>query len=327
MGEADGSFDVATLAGAGPVLPADAVWRWASITKQLTAVLVMQQVEQGKLDLDKPVSAYWPQWRSANAGSIRIRDLMGHMSGLPDPDNSAPLPPSGFPGFYGTNAAAPSASADGFCAGPGRDAPGKSFLYNNCDYIVLGEILSRVTGKPFAELAAQKLAQPTGMTGFGIYRFGEARPAHVTATGEDVELDLKLDLGLYGAAGGAFGPITDLWRFDHALLNGQLLGEGARTTMWTPVKKDGFAALGQWAWPLELKRCGRTITVVERQGQIGAFEMRNYLIPGQKRALILFARKKPAYFGEPWELKGLAYDLLEEGGANDRALVKRPLPW
>jgi hypothetical protein len=50
--------------------------------------------------------------------------------------------------------------------------------------------------------------------------------------------------------------------------------------------------------------------VVERQGQIAGFELRNYLLPKTGRALILFNRHRPANYGDPWEGKGLAYDLL-----------------
>ena len=49
--------------GAGP----DDIWRWASTTKQLTALIVMQEVEAGRFDLDAPVTRYWPDWPQPNA--------------------------------------------------------------------------------------------------------------------------------------------------------------------------------------------------------------------------------------------------------------------
>ena len=312
VGEPDGSSEMLVFAGSTPLQAGD-IWRWASITKQLAAVLVMQEVERGRIDLDSPVTRYWPEWKAPNAGRIRIRDLLGHRSGLPDPDSSPPLPPTGFPGFYGANAAPPEQSADGFCAGTPRDEPGKSFLYNNCDYVVLGEVLRRVTGKSFTDLAQERLAGPLGMEAFGVYRFGKPRPPHVAPTGEDAEPDKLLDLGLYGASGGAYGRIGDLWRFGHALVSGKLLGQPARTEMWRS-KPEGYAAFGQWVWPLMLKKCGRDITVVERQGLIGGIESRHYLLAESGRGLILFARKKPANYGDPWDGKGLSYELLEDVG-------------
>src|SRR5690349_9569937 len=80
IGEADGSYQLLTV-GPDPV-PADAIWRWASITKQLAAVLAMQEVAKGNLDLDAPINRYWPQWPGQNGAKIRIRDLLLHNSGL-----------------------------------------------------------------------------------------------------------------------------------------------------------------------------------------------------------------------------------------------------
>src|SRR3954454_9805406 len=62
IGEKDGTSASFSLGPKAP--PTDAVWRWASITKQLTAVIAMQEVERGTLDLDAPVTRYWPQWRA-----------------------------------------------------------------------------------------------------------------------------------------------------------------------------------------------------------------------------------------------------------------------
>ena len=88
IGESDGSYSVITT-GKQAVSP-KAIWRWASITKQLTAVLAMQEVANGHLDLDSPISRYWPEWKAKHAASIRIRDLLLHNSGLAQPDESVP---------------------------------------------------------------------------------------------------------------------------------------------------------------------------------------------------------------------------------------------
>jgi D-alanyl-D-alanine carboxypeptidase len=157
IGEADGSSASFSL-GPSPI-SRNAVWRWASITKQLTAVIAMQEVAAGRFDLDAPVSRYWPDWTAPNAGKIRIRDLMLHNSGLPQPDDSAP-DKDGVPGFYRANAASPAAGAARFCAGPARATPPAKFDYNNCDSIVLAEVLARVTGKPFDVLVRDPLWPP-----------------------------------------------------------------------------------------------------------------------------------------------------------------------
>jgi D-alanyl-D-alanine carboxypeptidase len=309
IGEPDGSSKVLTV-GTRPV-PSDAVWRWASITKQLAAIIAMQEVERGRLDLDAPVRRYWPDWRAPNAGTIRIRDLLWHQSGLPQPDESAP-DAQAIPAFYRSAARAPAESAAGFCAGPPRKPAPAAFHYNNCDTIVLAEVLRRITGKPFEVLLRERISRPTGARSIGIFRFGAPLVAHVRPIGEFSDLDLLINLGVNGASAGAYGTIQDLWRIDRALLTGKLLTTVSRETMWESDKKRGFYAFHQWVFPSKLAGCAGPVRIVERQGLVGGISLRNYLLPESGRALILFSRKRPIDYGDPWEGKGLAYDLLSK---------------
>jgi CubicO group peptidase (beta-lactamase class C family) len=307
IGEADDTHAVLTT-GPKSVAP-QAVWRWASITKQLTAVIAMQEVARGRLALDAPVTRYWPQWKAPNARRIRIRDLLLHHSGLPQPDESKP-DADGIPGFYRESAASPRASAAGFCAGPPKATPPAKFNYNNCDSIVLAEVLRRITHKPFEVLLAERVTRPLGMSSVGMFRFGRPSHQHVRPTGEFGDLDGKLNLGVYGASAGAYGTIADLWKFDHALLTGRLLGKAYREEMWKSTRENGFYGFFQWIYPSPLAGCGKPVRIVERQGLVGGIELRNYLLPESGRALILFSRHRPTELGDPWEGKGFAFDVL-----------------
>jgi D-alanyl-D-alanine carboxypeptidase len=307
IGEKDGSYSIITT-GDKPVA-AGAVWRWASITKQLTAILAMQEVAAGRLDLDAAVSRYWPDWNAKNASSIRIRDLLLHNSGLPQPDTSAP-DGDGVPSFYRSGAVSPQTSANAFCAGEPRASAPAEFDYNNCDSIVLGEVLARVTGKPYDTLVRDRFARKLKMKKFGM--FGLASPAypHVKPIGEFANLDSLLNLGVYGASGGAYGTIADLWQLDRALLGGKLVPAKERELMWTSTRENGFYGLFQWIYPAPLSGCDKAVRIVERQGLVGGIELRNYLLPESGRGLILFSRKRPTELGDPWEGKGFAFDLL-----------------
>jgi CubicO group peptidase (beta-lactamase class C family) len=297
------------VAGPDPVAP-DAVWRWASITKQLAAVVAMQEVAKGRLDLNAPVARYWPEWKAPNAASIRIRDLMLHNSGLPQPDESTP-DKDGVPSFYRATAVAPSEAAAGFCAGPARAAPPAKYEYNNCDTIVLAEVLARITSRPFERLIRERIARPLGMKSFGMFTLGQ-RHAHVTPNGEFANLDPLLNLGVNGASAGAYGTIGDLWRFDHALLAGKLLPAAERDLMWQSSRDNGFYGFQQWIFPARLAGCKGEMQVVERQGLVGGIELRNYLLPATGQAVILFSRHRPADYGDPWEGQGFAYDVLSQ---------------
>lgn len=307
IGETDGSSRVLTF-GRAP-LRADAIWRWASITKQLLAVLAMQEVAAGRLDLEAPVSRYWLAWRAPNASRIRIRDLLFHNAGLPQPDES-PADAQGVPAFYRSGAAAPQASAAGFCAGPAKAAPPAAFDYNNCDSIVLAEVLRRVTGQDFETLVRTRLVRPLGLRSTGLFVFGPPARAHVRPVGQYADLDGLLNMGVYGASGGAYGTIADLWRFDHALLTDRLMPRAVRDRMWTSERGNGYLAFFQWSYEAPLRGCANPVRIVERQGLIGGIELRNYLLPETGRGLILFSRKRPTELGDPWEGRGFAYDLL-----------------
>ena len=155
------------------------VWRWASVTKQVTALLVMQDVEARKLSLDQSLADALPSFRGSSAKDITIRDLLRHTSGLPNPED--------VPTFY-----LPSQPWDpglAFCEGPPRSAPpnGK-FEYDSCDYVVLGAILERNAHLPFAEIVDARIAKPLGLVSLGKptdsttgYLEGKPEPAHVLA--------------------------------------------------------------------------------------------------------------------------------------------------
>lgn len=307
VGAADGSHATLTV-GPKPVDPR-ATWRWASITKQLAAVIAMQEVAAGRLDLDAPVSRYWPEWKAPNASTIRIRDLFNHNSGLPQPDDSKP-DGDGVPAFYRSSATSPADSAAGFCAGPPKAKPPAKFEYNNCDTIVLAEILARITGDDFETLVEKRLAKPLSLTSVGMFRFGAKPVGHVLPIGEVREIDGLINLGVNGASAGAYGTIADLWRFDHALMQGKLVPKPQLDAMWTASRSNGFLNAFQWTYPAPLKGCAGPVRIVERQGLVGGIELRNYLLPETKQALIMFSRKRPTGLGDPWEGKGFAFDLL-----------------
>jgi D-alanyl-D-alanine carboxypeptidase len=309
VGEKDGSYAIVTT-GAKPAA-ANAVWRWASITKQLTSTLAMQEVEAGRLDLDAPVVRYWPDWKAKYASSIRVRDLLLHNSGLPQPDEST-LDKDGVPAFYRSKAVSPQLSAGAFCAGEPRAAAPAEFEYNNCDSIVLAEVLAKVTGKPFATLVSERFSRKLKMKKFGMFGLGTPVHPHVKPIGEFADVDPLLNLGVYGASGGAYGTIADLWKFDRALLAGKLVSEKQREQMWASSRENGFYGFFQWIYPAPLAGCEKPLRIVERQGLVGGIELRNYLLPETGRGLIMFSRKRPTELGDPWEGKGFAFDILSK---------------
>ncbi len=293
--------------GGGELHRLDARWRWASITKQLVATIAMQEVQARRMELDAPIARYWPDFPNESREAITIRHLMQHLSGLPNPDDT-PLTRIGLPAFY-TGDGAEIARADGYCAGPLRTEPGATYAYSNCNFIVLGAILERVTGEPLGDLVAERIPgsmqfYPSGEPAIPGFHNGQSEP--------------PIRFEAYGAAGGLNGTIFDLWHFDRALMTGALLTSEARAQMWDGDPALGYAALGQWVFPAPLTGCAEPQRLVERRGAIGGVQGRNFILPDLDMAVIAFVNRSEAEFdfGDIWSGEGFAHDILAEAACH-----------
>lgn len=295
----------------GPPHVIDSVWRLASVSKQITALLVMQEVAAGTIDLEQPIRTWWPEWPGSHGDKITVRMLLRHESGLADPAETKEVRP-GVPAFYAATGAAadPRATASGFCAKAPRGMAPMPFHYNNCDYIVLAGLLERVTGKPYAALVEERVRRPLGLDTLGLFAFDAAPAAHVPGIGEKDGAEPQVNLGVYGGAGSLYIKPRDLWAIDRALMDNRLLDRIQTAAMWTGEPGLGYAALGAWAYPAELKGCPDAINLIERRGAIGGVQVRNFLVPDRRIALILFTNRTDFDYGEVLGGSGFAHDML-----------------
>lgn len=280
-------------------------WRWASVTKQVIATLVMQEVAARRIDLDKPVATYLPNFASANAGRITVRQLLRHQTGLPNPDDTA-ASPEAIPAYDTSGYKGNRDPLTGYCAGPVKGLPGGNWSYNNCDYVIAGALLEAVTGKSWQTLVRTRISARLGMVSVGAYP--TSKPTVVGTI--DGRPDTGYDLTAFGAAAGLYGTALDLWRFDRALMKGKLLPGKARAEMWDGQAKLGSIALGQWSFSAPLKGCQYPARIIERRGQIGGVQVRNFILPEWDIVVIVFADHARMDFGEVWQGKGFSYDLL-----------------
>jgi CubicO group peptidase (beta-lactamase class C family) len=293
------------------------VWRWASVTKQVTAVLVMQEVDAGRLSLESTVAELLPEFTGPTGRQVTVRRLLQHTSGLPDPEDT-PRGADGVPAFYraarpATASGAPSvdgAAARGTCAGADARPPGGGFRYNNCDYLVLGAILERVTGVAYPALVERRIAAPLGLRTLRVRAPGAAPSSPVVAYAASGDPEPAIDAGTYGAAGALHGTADDLLAFDRALLDGRLVSPASRARLWEGDPRLGYAALGAWAFPARLAGCEGGLQLVERRGAIGGVQVRNVLVPARGVAVIVFANTARTEFGEVWQGRGFTHDLL-----------------
>ena len=289
----DGTSALGVLGTAGvdrPHDPAEVV-RWASVSKMITAILVFQQVDQGALDLDTPVSRYVTLPTLPNADRITIRQLLAHRSGLAGQADTPDAPPGDLMQYCTASQA----------------EPGSVFLYNNCDTIVLGKVLEAVTGSSYLDLVNSRIGAPLDVS------LSIPSGSRVEASMEDRSAEAPVWPSAYGAAGGLYAPLEGLLKIDAALIDGRLMSRTSLQTMLTGDPASGYAALGVWSYSPDLGGCIGKTRLVERYGEIGGVQVRNFLLPDLKIAVAIYSNDHRTVFGEVWQGQGLSVDLIRAG--------------
>ena len=280
-------------------------WRWASVTKQIIATLIMQEVAKGTIWLDAPLKKYLPNFEGPTGNKITIRDLLRHQSGLPNPDDTAP-DPAGVPGYYSPMIDQDRSATSGWCAGAPKSEPGGNWVYNNCDFIVAGAVLEAASGKTWQQLVATRIAKPLGLKSLAAF----PKPQIAVQGFSKQAREPAYQLEHFGASGALYGTLYDLWKFDRALMTGKLLPKAQLDEMWNGKPDLGFIALGQWVFEASLNSCPKPVRIVERRGAIGGVQARNFILPDLDVVVIAFTNRSEFEFGEIWQGSGFAHDLL-----------------
>lgn len=263
------SFGMASLAFKVPNTP-QTRYRIASITKAFTAVLVLQLAEQQRLDLQAPIRRYLPDFAGSGGDTITVQHLLNHTSGLPNFDQVKDLQTAlseGVPAYQ--KPGTPAQLVARHCSGAPVTTPGSTFDYNNCDYIVLGLILEKVSGKSYEALLQERLLQPLHLTHTGLLRQGRIveNLADTYMQREDLH-GLANDLPVYAenwyAAGSLYSTAADLLAFSDALFGGKLLKPESFAAMTRP----GLDDYGYGVWSYAMTIAGKPHPVVKRPGRI-----------------------------------------------------------
>src|SRR6185436_14293187 len=152
-----GGFGLANMEWNIPNTP-DTKFRLGSITKQFTATVILQLVEQGKIKLDGKLSDYLPDYRKDVGNKVTIHNLLTHTSGIPSY--------TGLPGFFDNVSRNPykvTEFVNKYASGDLEFEPGSKFSYNNSGYFLLGAIIERVTGKTYEQVLKENIFDPLGM--------------------------------------------------------------------------------------------------------------------------------------------------------------------
>ena len=139
-----------------------------SISKSFTSNLVLQLIDEGKLDPDKTIDDYLPYYRQDTATEITLRHLLTHTDGLANYTNN----PDFWQPYDGVVPMSTREFIQTYCSSDLEFTPGSEYRYGNAGYSVLGAIIEEVSGKPFAKVLRERVIEPLGMRATGDMRAG-----------------------------------------------------------------------------------------------------------------------------------------------------------
>ncbi|HEU0067300.1 MAG TPA: serine hydrolase domain-containing protein [Sphingomonas sp.] len=263
-----------------PVARADAPYQIASVSKQFTAAALLLLEDDGKLDLDDPVSKYLPGVSGGDA--IHLRQLLSHTAGLQD------YWPQDYSFADMARPVTPQQIVDRWAKKPLDFAPGTQWQYSNTGYVVAGMIVEKVAGEPLLAFLQRRIFKPLAMTGLDQdLAIGKGFPApyHRNALGP-VRPAPPAAHGWLFAAGELAMSASDLAKWDIARMNRAVLPADDWAEQETAVKladgRDTRYGLG-----VSLRRTAGGVDYVEHSGEAVGFLSENIVFPKQKAAIVV----------------------------------------
>lgn len=279
----------------------DTRYRVASITKAFTAVLTLQLVQEGKLRLTDTVVTDLPDFSGEGGNAITLHDLLHHTSGLPNPDRATRTYEEalqrGLPQYEAPQTA--SSFMKRFCTGTLTHPVGSAFDYNNCDFIVLGEIISRATGMSYEQALKTRILIPLHMESSGVAHEADILPRLAnTYFRPGPSQPLRSDFAMYpenmSAAGAMYSTVDDLNLFGAALFYGQLLNQKSLDEMMTP----GLDNYGDGIWVQQYEIAGKKRRTFERYGTSMGANALLAIFPEDGVTIILLSNTNETDLGE-----------------------------
>lgn len=281
FGDAVMEFDVANT-------PATR-FRIGSVTKQFTAALVLQLVEEGKIELQAPITAYLPEYPAAQGDRVTIHQLLTHTSGIPSY--------TALPGFMDGSVRDPFEPADSLLSLVSslelEFEPGTRWSYNNSGYHILGVVLEHVTGTPYDRLLRERILDPLGLEDTGYDHYDEV--IEMRALGYErvpggYAHAAYLDTSVPYAEGMMYSTVEDLLKWDQALYGAGPFREPATKELYFTAHSEIAGPDGAryaYGWFRRPVAVGPdTVQLIEHGGGIFGFTTGFWRIPEERRTVI-----------------------------------------
>ncbi|TZF99285.1 beta-lactamase family protein (plasmid) [Chryseobacterium panacisoli] len=248
-----------------------------SNSKQVTAVLILQAAEQGKLNLHTPIKKYLPSLTQSWADTVTIHHLLNHTHGITDINK-----PTSF-------------------------KAGSQFKYGNLSYMMLGEILKNTTGKSFTELATslfKKLRMDKTLV-FNTKNNQSLVPGYMNEGNQFEKVKQSFLNDNIAPAAGIISTVQDLAKWDAALFKGKLLSPEFQKQMLTPSTSSQHNVFGKESMGFGynvrfIKEAGLDYFAVTGLGD--GFTCLNVYFPSTDTTLVILENQMPEK-SEYWSFK------------------------
>lgn len=263
----------------------DTVFRIGSITKQFTALAIMQLQYWRRLHVGDHICSYIPgcphKWRD-----ITIYELLTHTSGMPDRFNDSD--------YDTTHPATPEQLLKRFAAKPLNFPPGTNYYYSNAGYAILGYIVSRVSGLSYAAYLERYVFAPLHLRDTGIdpdpHR-GQEATGYLSGSTTAPYINMSTAY----AFGDIYSTASDLYTWDRALFGGKLVPMWSLAPMFqthvTAVGFDGSTLHYGFGWFIDEDQHHR---IISHPGLINGFSAVNEYLPDDKVTLVVLSNTQDA---------------------------------
>lgn len=299
--------------------------RLGSITKQFTAMLILQLAAEGKLDLQAPISTYLPYYPKEKGDKITTHHLLTHSSGIPNYTS--------FPGFFEEESRNPYTPEEFIKKFQDKEldfAPGSQYSYSNSGYFLLGVLIEKLSGKSYEEMLHDKILTTLGMNDTGFDHHEDILKNRATGyekTGNAFINSNYLDMSIPYAAGSLYSTVEDLYTWDQALYTNTLLSKEYMELYFKPHMPVSGNYHYAYGWGVGKSPIGNTkdsIVIISHGGGINGFNTNIARSTADKSLVILLNNTGGAplndmtraiwgiVYGKSYDLpkKSLAYDVL-----------------
>jgi CubicO group peptidase (beta-lactamase class C family) len=263
----------------------------ASMTKAMTAIAIMQLVEEGKVRLNAVVSEYLPFYPRDPGDRITIDQLLTHTSGLQQDigfaDDPAQVP-----------AVVPLVNADLLsndslvaliARRPLRFEPGTSYGYSSDGYAVLGAVIEHVTERPYWEALRRRVLDRAGMSETGVSVLRPLVPKRASGYANTLAGHENAPHIGVTPAGGLYSTLRDLYRFDRSLYGDSLMRTSSKEMLF--AARSTITAYG-WKTADERRPDGSTRRVLRTTGGLPGFAALMVRVPSEDRVIIILANTR-----------------------------------